>query len=274
MKLTLIIASLLSLASAFTVRLPRSLSASLQTLEAATAAEWFEDDQGRFWTGSVFLEDLSSGTPTISLGQTRTTSNELSDWIEAWRESPVVSAISQELESAMATIESFLAPSNPRPLARQGHWAQFCDASTGLLYYYHLRTGESQWEAPTRSFPSHKGPVPIATHGAWGAYRAKGTIYYFNIQTGASQWQPPYPGFPVVPPSRKAWPLAQKGPWAAYDDGNGAVYYFNADTGETTWIKPCAGFPKIQQYQAPDGSPPVWDGIVATVMDMVSTWKF
>eukprot|EP00569_Conticribra_weissflogii_P020337 CAMPEP_0171431328 /NCGR_PEP_ID=MMETSP0881-20121228/7184_1 /TAXON_ID=67004 /ORGANISM="Thalassiosira weissflogii, Strain CCMP1336" /LENGTH=763 /DNA_ID=CAMNT_0011951599 /DNA_START=29 /DNA_END=2320 /DNA_ORIENTATION=+ len=37
---------------------------------------------------------------------------------------------------------------SPQPLATSGDWSAYLDESKGLVYYFHRRTGESQWEAP------------------------------------------------------------------------------------------------------------------------------
>ncbi len=37
---------------------------------------------------------------------------------------------------------------SPQPLATAGDWSAYLDESKGLVYYFHRRTGESQWEAP------------------------------------------------------------------------------------------------------------------------------
>mmetsp|Transcript_53573 Transcript_53573/g.160336 ORF Transcript_53573/g.160336 Transcript_53573/m.160336 type:complete len:117 (-) Transcript_53573:253-603(-) len=45
----------------------------------------------------------------------------------------------------------------PKPLASKGEWTAFLDEeTTGLIYYFNSKTGESVWEAPTSSFPEIK----------------------------------------------------------------------------------------------------------------------
>eukprot|EP00977_Amphora_coffeiformis_P012542 scaffold3122_cov140-Amphora_coffeaeformis.AAC.8 len=42
----------------------------------------------------------------------------------------------------------------PRPLAMEGDWTAYLDEeSTGLIYYFNGKTGESRWEPPTNTFP-------------------------------------------------------------------------------------------------------------------------
>ena len=42
----------------------------------------------------------------------------------------------------------------PEPLATEGDWSAYLDEeTTGLIYYFHQRTGESLWEPPTETFP-------------------------------------------------------------------------------------------------------------------------
>ena len=42
----------------------------------------------------------------------------------------------------------------PKPLANEGDWTAYLDEeSTGLIYYFNGKTGESRWEPPTESFP-------------------------------------------------------------------------------------------------------------------------
>ena len=42
----------------------------------------------------------------------------------------------------------------PRPLATEGEWTAYLDEeSTGLIYYFNGKTGESRWEPPTNTFP-------------------------------------------------------------------------------------------------------------------------
>lgn len=43
----------------------------------------------------------------------------------------------------------------PEPLAEEGSWQAFLDdETTGLIYYFDTRTGESLWEPPTSTFPA------------------------------------------------------------------------------------------------------------------------
>lgn len=45
----------------------------------------------------------------------------------------------------------------PEPLASEGDWTAFLDEeTTGLIYYFNSQTGESVWEAPTKTFPEIK----------------------------------------------------------------------------------------------------------------------
>ncbi|CAB9508804.1 protein phosphatase 2C BIPP2C1 [Seminavis robusta] len=45
--------------------------------------------------------------------------------------------------------------SAPEPLATEGEWTAFLDEeTTGVVYYFNSRTGESLWEPPTDTFPS------------------------------------------------------------------------------------------------------------------------
>ena len=42
----------------------------------------------------------------------------------------------------------------PRPLGIEGDWTAYLDEeSTGLIYYFNGKTGESRWEPPTNTFP-------------------------------------------------------------------------------------------------------------------------
>jgi len=43
----------------------------------------------------------------------------------------------------------------PEPLASEGDWTAYLDEeTTGLIYYFNGKTGESRWEPPTKTFPS------------------------------------------------------------------------------------------------------------------------
>lgn len=47
----------------------------------------------------------------------------------------------------------------PEPLAEEGTWQAFLDEeTTGLIYYFDTKTGESLWEPPTASFPEVRLP--------------------------------------------------------------------------------------------------------------------
>jgi protein phosphatase PTC7 len=47
----------------------------------------------------------------------------------------------------------------PEPLAEEGSWQAFLDdETTGLIYYFDTKTGESLWEPPTSSFPAVRLP--------------------------------------------------------------------------------------------------------------------
>lgn len=55
--------------------------------------------------------------------------------------------------SFFVVTESRLA-SIPEPLASEGDWTAYLDEdTTGLVYYFNGKTGESMWEPPTKSFP-------------------------------------------------------------------------------------------------------------------------
>ena len=42
----------------------------------------------------------------------------------------------------------------PQPLATEGDWTAYLDdTSTGLIYYFNGKSGESRWEPPTNTFP-------------------------------------------------------------------------------------------------------------------------
>lgn len=47
----------------------------------------------------------------------------------------------------------------PEPLAEEGSWQAFLDEeTTGLIYYFDAKTGESLWEPPTSTFPAIRLP--------------------------------------------------------------------------------------------------------------------
>ncbi len=47
----------------------------------------------------------------------------------------------------------------PEPLAEEGSWQAFLDdETTGLVYYFDTKTGESLWEPPTNTFPTVRLP--------------------------------------------------------------------------------------------------------------------
>jgi protein phosphatase PTC7 len=47
----------------------------------------------------------------------------------------------------------------PEPLAEEGTWQAFLDEeTTGLIYYFDTKTGESLWEPPTSTFPEVRLP--------------------------------------------------------------------------------------------------------------------
>ena len=53
-----------------------------------------------------------------------------------------------------STSSTQLAAGPPQPLATEGDWTAYLDAdSTGLVYYFNGKTGESLWEPPTDTFP-------------------------------------------------------------------------------------------------------------------------
>lgn len=44
---------------------------------------------------------------------------------------------------------------SPEPLATEGPWSAYLDEeTTGLVYYFNVRTGESRWVPPTKTFPA------------------------------------------------------------------------------------------------------------------------
>jgi protein phosphatase PTC7 len=48
---------------------------------------------------------------------------------------------------------------SPEPLAEEGSWQAFLDEeTTGLIYYFDTKTGQSLWEPPTASFPEVRLP--------------------------------------------------------------------------------------------------------------------
>ncbi|KAL3896481.1 MAG: hypothetical protein SGARI_007157, partial [Bacillariaceae sp.] len=47
----------------------------------------------------------------------------------------------------------------PEPLAEEGNWQAFLDEdTTGLIYYFDTKSGESLWEPPTATFPEVRLP--------------------------------------------------------------------------------------------------------------------
>jgi hypothetical protein len=48
------------------------------------------------------------------------------------------------------------------PLGSEGEWTAYLDEdTTGLVYYFNGRTGESMWEPPTKSFPKVTLEAPV-----------------------------------------------------------------------------------------------------------------
>ena len=102
-------------------------------------------------------------------------------------------------------------------LAAEGDWAAYWDRDgTSFIFYYNLRTGKSQWDPPTKTFPeldltedmkirtppaNDTSTRALATQGDWTAYLdAKDTcmIFYHNHKSGKSQWEKPTDDFPQI----------------------------------------------------------------------------
>ena len=65
---------------------------------------------------------------------------------------PLVTITSKLIDTSPSTPPLYMA--KPKPLAKEGKWAAYLDEeTTGLIYYFNSKTGESAWEAPTSSFP-------------------------------------------------------------------------------------------------------------------------
>ena len=100
----------------------------------------------------------------------------------------------------------------PKTLGVEGSWKAYADRRhSNAVYYYNSETDQSQWEAPTRTFPAVAATSSaastasttthdlLASHGDWRAYFDADDsclVYYYNVQTQVSQWNAPA-GFPV-----------------------------------------------------------------------------
>jgi len=76
-------------------------------------------------------------------------------------------------------------------------WKEFKEDKTGRPYYFNIRTGKTQWEAPS----SAKLTLEDKDHpfDEWQQYRDEksGKFYYFNLRTQDTQWERPERFYPV-----------------------------------------------------------------------------
>ncbi|KAL7574607.1 hypothetical protein ACA910_002960 [Epithemia clementina (nom. ined.)] len=67
---------------------------------------------------------------------------------------PSASSSSRCLGRQQRPHASFMLHARPEPLSSEGDWTAYLDEdTTGLIYYFNGRTGESLWEPPTETFP-------------------------------------------------------------------------------------------------------------------------
>jgi protein phosphatase PTC7 len=70
------------------------------------------------------------------------------------REIFVSSFVTPRLEYHHRTLTSTCIQASPEPLESEGDWSAYLDVdTTGLVYYFNVRTGESRWEPPSPTFP-------------------------------------------------------------------------------------------------------------------------
>ena len=61
----------------------------------------------------------------------------------------------QQHSGTISTRRSVSLFGSVKPLAKEGDWGAYLDDdTTGLVYYFNKKTGESLWEPPTKSFPT------------------------------------------------------------------------------------------------------------------------
>lgn len=84
--------------------------------------------------------------------------------VSAFLSHPVCHRKNEIIPFLMSSSSSSLSSSSrllvtPEPLAEEGSWQAFLDdETTGLIYYFDTKTGESLWEPPTSTFPAVRLP--------------------------------------------------------------------------------------------------------------------
>lgn len=73
-------------------------------------------------------------------------------------------------------------------MSSESQWKEAKD-SNGKVYYYHAKTGKSQWSKPKELLTEHE--LALSRHGWKSSRTSDGKLYYYNEQTKESTWQLP-----------------------------------------------------------------------------------
>ncbi|CAR30721.1 hypothetical protein ZYGR_0P00230 [Zygosaccharomyces rouxii] len=73
-------------------------------------------------------------------------------------------------------------------MSSESLWKEAKDTS-GRIYYYNAKTGESKWEKPRELLSEQE--LILAKHGWKSSKTSDGKLYYYNAQTKTSRWELP-----------------------------------------------------------------------------------
>lgn len=73
-------------------------------------------------------------------------------------------------------------------MTTNGEWKDAADSS-GRVYYYNVKTGESRWDKPPELYNEQE--LELQKHSWKTAKTPEGKLYYYNADTGESRWEVP-----------------------------------------------------------------------------------
>ncbi len=107
-------------------------------------------------------------------------------------------------------------------------WEQRLDVTSGVHYYFNLKTEESVWDSPTKFKPMDSNKADIGDF-EWEQRldASSGVHYYFNLKTQESVWEAP----------AKFKALVESDWEEKWSEEHGCPYYQNRTTGVAVWTK-------------------------------------
>eukprot|EP00537_Pseudo-nitzschia_pungens_P011057 CAMPEP_0172385446 /NCGR_PEP_ID=MMETSP1061-20121228/3118_1 /TAXON_ID=37318 /ORGANISM="Pseudo-nitzschia pungens, Strain cf. pungens" /LENGTH=1522 /DNA_ID=CAMNT_0013114481 /DNA_START=89 /DNA_END=4660 /DNA_ORIENTATION=+ len=149
-----------------------------------------EEDSSGDW-----VETTDPGSGATYYFNTKT--NETS-WEKPWETPAADSADAAMTETELATATESAA--EPAEASDESDWTETVDPSSGSIYYYNSKTGETSWEKPdaaatesTDAVAANDETEPASQESQWveATDPSSGNTYYYNSITGETSWDKP-----------------------------------------------------------------------------------